>query len=161
MYAAQSALGTKTSLEWSGMTSLNEAYTDVVYDFEHGPIMAADVTAFTGGPLPKMAAEKWPQGTTMAKIVADLLAFTANKAVTDKAQVFGRIAGTCAVFDRYAWHINTVEYDESGMSLTAEPYTSVWDLAYLFDMPRVADLPTPPGITLGQLTLRGFEHKTA
>lgn len=161
MYAAQSALGTKTSLEWSGMTPLNEAYTDVVYDFEREPVTAADVTAFTDAPLPKMATEKWPEGTTMKKIMDDLLKFTANKPVTDKAQVFGRMAGTCALFDRYMWQINSVEYSESGASITAEPYTSVWDLAYLFGMPRVSDLPTPPGITLGQLSLRGFEHKTA
>ena len=161
VYAAQSALGTKTSLEWSGMTPLNEAYTDVVYDFEHEPVMAGDVTAFTGAPLPEKAAEKWPKGTTMKKIMDDLLQFTANKPVTDKPQVFGRIAGTCAVFDRYTWQINTVEYGESGVDITAEPYTTVWDLAYLFDMPRVADLPTPPGITLGQLSLRGFEHHEA
>lgn len=161
VYAAQSALGTKTSLEWSGMTPLNEAYTDVVYDFEREPVVAADVTAFTDAPLPEKAREKWPEGTTMKKIMDDLLKFTANKPVTDKPQVFGRMAGTCALFDRYMWQINSVEYSESGASLTAEPYTSVWDLAYLFDMPRVADLPTPPGITLGQLSLRGFEHKTA
>lgn len=161
VYAAQSALGTKTSLEWSGMTPLNEAYTDVVYDFEHEPVTAGDVTAFTGAPLPEKATEKWPKGTTMKKIMDDLLQFTANKPVTDKPQVFGRIAGTCVVFDRYTWHINTVEYDESGVDITAEPYTTVWDLAYLFDMPRVADLPTPPGITLGQLSLRGFEHHEA
>lgn len=161
VYAAQSALGTKTSLEWSGMTPLNEAYTDVVYDFEHEPVTAGDVTAFTGAPLPEKATEKWPKGTTMKKIMDDLLQFTANKPVTDKPQVFGRIAGTCAVFDRYTWQINTVEYDESGVDITAEPYTTVWDLAYLFDMPRVADLPTPPGITLGQLSLRGFEHHEA
>ena len=161
MYAAQSALGTKTSLEWSGMAPLNEAYTDVTYDFEREPVTAADVTAFTDAPLPEKATEKWPEGTTMAKIMADLLKFTANKPVTDKPQVFGRMAGTCAVFDRAVWQINSVEYSESGASVSAEPYTSVWDLAYMFDMPRVADLPTPPGITLGQLTLRGFEHREA
>lgn len=161
VYAAQSALGTKTSLEWSGMTPINEAYTDVVYDFEREPVIAADVTAFTDSPLPEKAREKWPEGTTMKKIMDDLLAFTANKPVTDKAQVFGRMAGTCALFDRYMWQINSVEYGESGANLTAEPYTSAWDLAYLFDMPRVADLPTPPGITLGQLSLRGFEHKVS
>ena len=161
MYAAQSALGTKTSLEWSGMTPLNEAYTDVVYDFERELVTAADVTAFTDAPLPEKAREKWPEGTTMKKIMDDLLAFTANKPVTDKAQVFGRMAGTCALFDRYMWQINSVEYSESGASVSAEPYTSVRDLSDLFDMPRVSDLPTPPGITLGQLTLRGFEHREA
>ena len=161
VYAAQSALGTRTSLEWSGMTPLNEAYTDVTYDFEREPVTAADVTAFTDAPLPEKATEKWPEGTPMKKIMDDLLKFTANKPVTDKPQVFGRMAGTCALFDRYTWQINSVEYGESGVNLSAEPYTSVWDLANLFDMPRVADLPTPPGITLGQLTLRGFEHKTA
>lgn len=159
VYAAQSALGTKTSLEWSGMTPLNEAYTDVTYNFEREPVTAADVTAFTDAPLPEKATEKWPEGTTMKKIMDDLLKFTANKPVTDKPQVFGRMAGTCALFDRAVWQINSVEYGESGVNLSAEPYTSVWDLAYLFDMPRVADLPTPPGITLGQLTLRGFEHR--
>ena len=97
----------------------------------------------------------------MKKIMDDLLKFTANKPVTDKPQVFGRMAGTCALFDRYTWQINSVEYGESGVNLSAEPYTSVWDLAYLFDMPRVSDLPTPPGITLGQLSLRGFEHHEA
>ena len=159
MYAAQSALGTKTSLEWSGMTPLNEAYTDVVYDFERELVTAADVTAFTDAPLPEKGREKWPEGTNMKKIMDDLLAFTANKPVTDKPQVFGRMAGTCALFDRYMWQINSVEYSESGASVSAEPYTSVRDLSDLFDMPRVSDLPTPPGITLGQLTLRGFEHK--
>lgn len=161
VYAAQSALGTKTSLEWSGMAPLNEAYTDVVYDFERELVTAADVTAFTGAPLPEKAREKWPEGTTMKKIMDDLLAFTANKPVTDKPQVFGRMAGTCALFDRYMWQINSVEYSESGANVSAEPYTSVRDLVDLFDMPRVSDLPTPPGITLGQLTLRGFEHHEA
>lgn len=161
VYAAQSALGTKTSLEWSGMTPLNEAYTDVTYDFEREPVTAADVTAFTDSPLPEKATEKWPEGTTMKKIMDDLLKFTENKPVTDKPQVFGRMAGTCALFDRYMWQINSVEYSESGASVSAEPYTSVWDLVYLFNMPRVADLPTPPGITLGQLSLRGFEHREA
>lgn len=161
VYAAQSAFGTRTSLEWSGMTPLNEAYTDVVYAFEREPVTAADVTAFTDAPLPEKATEKWPEGTTMKKIMDDLLAFTANKPVTDKPQVFGRMAGTCALFDRYMWQINSVEYSESGASVSAEPYTSVSDLSNLFDMPRVSDLPTPPGITLGQLSLRGFEHKTA
>jgi len=161
VYAAQSALGTKTSLEWSGMTPLNEAYTDVTYGFEREPVTAADVTAFTDAPLPEKAREKWPEGTSMKKIMDDLLAFTANKPVTDKPQVFGRMAGTCALFDRAVWQINSVEYSESGANVSAEPYTSVRDLADLFDMPRVSDLPTPPGITLGQLSLRGFEHREA
>ena len=95
----------------------------------------------------------------MSKIMEDLLKFTDNKPVTDKPQVFGRMAGTCAVFDRYMWQINSVEYGESGANVSAEPYTSVRDLSDMFDMPFVKDLPTPPGITLGQLSLRGFEHK--
>ena len=40
-------------VEWSGMTPLNEAYTDVTYDFEREPVTAADVTAFTDAPLPE------------------------------------------------------------------------------------------------------------
>ena len=114
------------------------------------------MTAFTDAPLPQKAAEKRPEGTTMKKIMDDLLEFTANKPVTDKPQVFGRMAGTCALFDRAVWQIGSVEYGESGASVTAEPYTSVWDLAYLFDMPRVADLPTPPGIDVGAAVAAGF-----
>ena len=161
VYAAQKAFGYICGLDWTGAIPLNEAYTDVVYDFERELITAADVTAFTGAPLPAKAAEKWPSGTTMNKIDTDLLRFTDNKPVTDRAQVFGRLAGTCAVFDRFVWTITSVNYDGSGVKAVCEPYTKVVDLAAVFDRPKVKDLVTPKGITLRELSLKGYTHNEA
>lgn len=161
VYAAQKAFGYICGLDWTGAIPLNEAYTDVVYDFERELITAADVTAFTGAPLPEKAAEKWPSGTTMYKIDTDLLRFTDNKPVTNRAQVFGRLSGTCAVFDRFVWTIASVNYDDSGVKAVCEPYTKVVDLAAVFDRPKVKDLVTPKGITLRELSLKGYTHNEA
>lgn len=159
MYAAQSAFGRKISLDWSGANPLNEAYTDVKYQFGQPLPVASDVTEFTGSPLPQKAAEKWPRGTTMKKIMDDLTAFVELKPVTDKTQVFGRLAGSCVVFDRFVWTITNVQYGPSGVQATCEPYTKVSDLAVLFDRPRVMDLETPKGVNLGQLSLKGYTHR--
>lgn len=161
VYAAQGAFGYSCGLDWTGAVPLNEAYTDVVYDFMRPNVLASDVTAFTGQPLPKKASEVWPTGTTMPKIQTDLEKFTANKAVTDRAQVFGRLAGTNAVFDRFVWTITTVNYDNSGVKASCEPYTKVIDLHAIFDRPRVQDLEAPKGITLKELSLRGYTHNEA
>lgn len=161
VYTAQGAFGYSCGLDWTGAIPLNEAYTDVVYDFTRESVLASDVTAFTGAPLPKKAAEKWPSGTTMGKIQSDLEQFTANKPVTDRSQVFGRLAGTNAVFDRFVWTITSVTYDNSGVKATCEPYTKVIDLRAIFDRPRVQDLVAPKGITLKELSLRGYTHNEA
>ena len=161
VYTAQGAFGYSCGLDWTGAIPLNEAYTEVVYDFTRPAVLASDVTAFTGTPLPKKAAEKWPNGTTMDKIQSDLEQFTANKPVTDRAQVFGRLAGTNAVFDRFVWTITSVTYDNSGVKATCEPYTRVIDLHAIFDRPRVQDLVAPEGITLKELSLRGYTHNEA
>lgn len=161
VYTAQGAFGYSCGLDWTGAIPLNEAYTEVVYDFTRPAVLASDVTAFTGTPLPKKAAEKWPNGTTMDKIQSDLEQFTANKPVTDRAQVFGRLAGTNAVFDRFVWTITSVTYDNSGVKATCEPYTRVIDLHAIFDRPRVQDLVAPKGITLKELSLRGYTHNEA
>lgn len=161
VYTAQKAFGYSCGLDWTGVVPLNEAYTDVVYDFTRPSVLASDVTAFTGAPLPKKATEKWPSGTTMMKIQSDLEQFTANKAVTDRPQVFGRLAGTNAVFDRYVWTITSVNYDSSGVKASCEPYTKVIDLRAIFDRPLVKDLDTPKGITLKELSLRGYTHNEA
>lgn len=158
VYAAQSAFGYTCGLDWTGSIPLNEAYTDVVYDFEHPSILASDVTAFTGVPLPKKASEVWPGGTTMRKIQTDLETFTNNKAVTDRPQVFGRLAGTNVVFDRFVWTITSVNYDSSGVKASCEPYTKVIDLTAVYDRPRVRDLVAPKGITLKELSLKGYTH---
>lgn len=161
VYTAQGAFGYSCGLDWTGAIPLNEAYTEVVYDFTRPAVLASDVTAFTGTPLPKKAAEKWPNGTPMDKIQSDLEQFTANKPVTDRAQVFGRLAGTNAVFDRFVWTITSVTYDNSGVKATCEPYTRVIDLHAIFDRPRVQDLVAPKGITLKELSLRGYTHNEA
>lgn len=161
VYAAQKAFGYSCGLDWTGATPLNEAYTDVVYDFTRPNILAADVTDFTGQPLPKKASEVWPAGTTMPKIMLDLEKFTSNKPVTDRSQVFGRLAGTNVVFDRFVWTITSVNYDNSGVKATCEPYTKVIDLHAIYDRPRVKDLETPKGITLKELSLRGYTHNEA
>ena len=161
VYTAQGAFGYSCGLDWTGAIPLNEAYTEVVYDFTWPAVLASDVTAFTGTPLPKKAAEKWPNGTTMDKIQSDLEQFTANKPVTDRAQVFGRLAGTNTVFDRFVWTITSVTYDNSGVKATCEPYTRVIDLHAIFDRPRVQDLVAPKGITLKELSLRGYTHNEA
>lgn len=161
VYAAQSAFGYSCGLDWTGAIPLNEAYTDVVYEFTREGVFASDVTAFTGVPLPKKATEKWPNGTTMKKIQDDLERFTANKPVTNKAQVFGRLAGTNTVFDRFVWTITSVTYDNSSVKATCEPYTKVVDLEAIFDRPRVQDLEAPSGVTLKELSLRGYTHNEA
>lgn len=161
VYAAQSAFGYTCKLDWTGSVPLNEAYTDVVYDFTRPNILASDVTAFTGVPLPKKATEIWPSGTTMRKIQTDLEKFTDNKPVTDRSQVFGRLAGTCVAFDRYIWTITSVNYDSSGVKASCEPYTKVVDLATIYDRPRVRDLVAPNGITLKELSLKGYTHNEA
>lgn len=161
VYAAQNAFGYSCGLDWAGAIPLNEAYTDVVYEFTREGVFASDVTAFTGVPLPKKATEKWPNGTTMNKIQDDLEKFTANKPVTDKPQVFGRLAGTNTVFDRFVWTITSVTYDNSGVKATCKPYTKVVDLRAIFDRPRVQDLEAPRGITLKELSLRGYTHNEA
>lgn len=159
MYGAQSAFGRRVSLDWTGANPLNEAYTDVKYQFGQPLPVASDVTEFTGSPLPQKATEKWAKGTTMKKIMDDLTAFVALKPVTDKPQVFGRLAGSCVVFDRFVWTITNVQYGPSGVQATCEPYTKVSDLAVLFDRPRVMDLETPKGVNLGQLSLKGYTHR--
>lgn len=161
MYAAQTAFGRRVSLDWTGSNPLNEAYTDVKYQFAQPLPIASDITEFTGSPLPQKAAEKWPKGTTMKKIMDDLTAFVALKPVTDKSQVFGHLAGTNVLFDRFVWTITNVRYGPSGVQATCEPYTKVSDLAVLFDRPRVMDLETPKGVTLGQLSLKGYTHRAS
>ena len=161
IYAAQTAFGIKINLDWSGMNPLNEAYTDVKYQFNQPLPIAQYVTDFTGSPLPAKAKEKWPSGTTMKKIMDDLNTAVSLKPVTYKPQVFGRFAGTCVVFDRFVWTITNAQYDMSGVRATCEPYTKVSDLATLFDRPRVIDLDTPKGITLGQLSLKGYTHRAS
>jgi hypothetical protein len=161
VYAAQKAFGYSAELEWTGKPPLHEAYTNVVYDFEREPVYLSDVNAFTGAPLPEKAAEKWPRGTTMKKIMDDLLEFTKNKAVVSNQQVFGRIAGTTAVYDAFTWHIQSASYDESSVKASCEALTRVSDVATIFDRPRVADYPLERGMTLRELTLKGVSHSEA
>ena len=161
VYTAQKAFGYSYSLDWAGAVPLNEAYTDIVYEFMVPEITASDVTAFTGAPLPKKAAEKWPKGTKMAFIQSDLSNFMKKKPITDRTQVFGRLAGTCVVFDRFVWIITSVQYDSSGIRATCEPHTMVVDLDNIFNRGRVCDLVTPKGVTLRELTLKGFTHNEA
>ena len=161
VYAAQSAFGYAAELEWTGTVPVHEGYTDVVYDFEHEPVYLSDVEAFTGLPLPQMAAEKWPTGTTMDKIMNDLMEFTKNKQVTGNQQVFGRIAGTTAVYDNFTWHIKSASYDESSVKASCEALTHVSDVATIFDRPRVQDYPLEKGMTLRELTLKGMTHNEA
>lgn len=161
VYKAQSAFGYSAEMDWTGTVPMHESYTDVVYDFEREPVYLSDVDAFTGAPLPEKAAEKWPQGTTMKKIMDDLLEFTKNKPVVSNQQVFGRIAGTTAVYDRFTWHIKSASYDESSVKASCEALTRVSDVATIFDRPRVADYPLEAGITLRELTLKGVTHNEA
>lgn len=161
VYAAQGAFGYAAELEWTGTIPMREAYTDIVYDFEHDPVYLSDVGAFTGAPLPEKATEKWPRGTTMQKIMDDLLEFTKNKTVASNQQVFGRIAGTTAVYDNFTWHIKSASYDESSVKASCEALTHVSDVATIFDRPRVADYPLKSGITLRELTLKGVTHNEA
>lgn len=161
MYAAQDALGTKTTLEWSGMPPVNDSYTSVVYDFERPPVILSDADDFTGQPLPAKAEERWPKNTTMDKIYNDLVSFTSNRKLADRVQVFGRLAGTTAVFDRYSWQITSANYSETGVDLTCEGWTTLWDVMNIFDTPRVEQLEDPTGLTLEELTLRGFKHHEA
>ena len=162
VYTAQNAFGYSCGLDWTGSIPLNEAYTNAVYDFTRPSILASDVTDFTGQPLPKKASEVWPSGTTMGKIQDDLERFTANKPVTDRAQVFGRLAGTNAVFDRFVWTITSAKLRQiPGVRASCEPYTRVVDLHAIFDRPRVQDLEAPSGITLKELSLRGYTHNEA
>lgn len=161
MYTAQDALGTKTTLEWSGMPPVGDPYTSVVYDFERPPVVVSDADDFTGRPLPAKAEERWPKNTTMDKIYNDLVSFTSNRKLADRVQVFGRLAGTTAVFDRYSWQITSANYSETGVDLTCEGWTTLWDVMNIFDTPRVEQLEDPTGLTLEQLTLRGFKHNEA
>lgn len=161
VYKAQSAFGYSAEMDWTGTVPMHESYTDVVYDFEREPVYLSDVDAFTGAPLPEKAAEKWPRGTTMKKIMDDLLEFTKNKPVVSNQQVFGRIAGTTAVYDRFTWHIKSASYDESSVKASCEALTQVSDVATIFDRPRVADYPLEAGITLRELTLKGVTHNEA
>lgn len=161
VYAAQSAFGYRATMEWSGKIPFAEAYTDIVYEFEHEPVYVSDVDAFTGAPLPEKATEKWPSGTTMQKIMSDLLDFTKNKPVTGNKQVFGRIAGTTVVYDAFTWQINQATYDESGMKLSCEALTRVSDVATIFDRTRVADYDIGNKRTLRELTLKGVSHSEA
>ena len=161
VYKAQSAFGYSAEMDWTGTVPMHESYTDVVYDFEREPVYLSDVDAFTGAPLPEKAAEKWPKGTTMKKIMDDLLEFTKNKPVVSNQQVFGRIAGTTAVYDRFTWHIKSASYDESSVKASCEALTQVSDVATIFDRPRVADYPLEAGITLRELTLKGVTHNEA
>lgn len=161
MYAAQDALGTKVTLEWSGMPPVNDSYTSVVYDFERPPVVLSDADDFTGQPLPAKAEERWPKNTTMDKIYNDLVSFTSNRKLADRVQVFGRLAGTTAVFDRYSWQITSANYSETGIDLTCEGWTTLWDVMNIFDTPRVEQLEDPTGLTLEELTLRGFKHHEA
>lgn len=161
VYAAQSAFGYAAEMDWTGTVPINEGYTDVVYDFERDPVYLSDVEAFTGLPLPQTAAEKWPNGTTMQKIMSDLLEFTKNKKVTSNKQVFGRIAGTTAVYDNFTWHIKSASYDESSVKASCEALTHVSDVATIFDRPRVKDYPLEKGMTLRELTLKGVTHSEA
>lgn len=161
VYAAQSAFGYAAEMEWTGTVPVNEGYTEVVYDFEREPVSLSDVEAFTGLPLPQMATEKWPNGTTMKKIMDDLLEFTKNKKVTSNKQVFGRVAGTTAVYDNFTWHIKSASYDESSVKATCEALTRVSDVAIIFDRPRVRDYPLESGMTLRELTLKGVTHSEA
>lgn len=161
VYAAQSAFGYAAELEWTGTVPVHEGFTDVVYDFEREPVYLSDVDTFTGAPLPEKATEKWPQGTTMEKIMDDLLEFTKNKPVVSNQQVFGRIAGTTAVYDNFTWHIKSASYDESSVKASCEALTQVSDVATIFDRPRVADYPLEAGITLRELTLKGVTHNEA
>ena len=161
VYAAQSAFGYAAELEWTGTVPMHEAYTEVVYDFEREPVYLSDVEAFTGLPLPQMAAEKWSRGTTMDKIMNDLVEFTKNKQVTSNQQVFGRIAGTTAVYDNFTWHIKSASYDESSVKASCEALTRVSDVATIFDRPLVQDYPLEKGTTLRELTLKGVTHNEA
>lgn len=161
VYKAQSAFGYSAEMDWTGVVPMHESYTDVVYDFEHAPVYLSDVNAFTGAPLPQKAAEKWPRGTTMKKIMDDLLEFTKNKPVVSNQQVFGRIAGTTAVYGNFTWHIKSASYDESNLKASCEALTRVSDVATIFDRPRVADYPLEAGITLRDLTLKGVTHSEA
>ncbi len=161
VYKAQSAFGYSAEMDWTGAVLMHESYTDVVYDFEREPVYLSDVDAFTGSPLPEKAAEKWPRGTTMKKIMDDLLEFTKNKPVVSNQQVFGRIAGTTAVYDHFTWHIKSASYDESSVKASCEALTRVSDVATIFDRPRVADYPLEAGITLRELTLKGVTHNEA
>lgn len=161
MYAAQDALGTKTTLEWSGMPPVNDSYTSVVYDFERPPVILSDADDFTGQPLPAKAEERWPKNTTMDKIYNDLVSFTSNRKLADRVQVFGRLAGTTAVFGRYSWQITSANYSETGVDLACEGWTTLWDVMNIFDTPRVEQLEDPTGLTLEELTLRGFKHNEA
>lgn len=161
VYAAQSAFGYAAEMDWTGTIPMHESYTDVVYDFEREPVYLSDVDAFTGAPLPQKAAEKWPQGTTMKKIMDDLLEFTKNKPVVSNQQVFGRIAGTTAVYGNFTWHIKSASYDESSVKASCEALTRVSDVATIFDRPRVVDYPLEAGITLRELTLKGVTHSEA
>ena len=97
----------------------------------------------------------------MKKIMDDLLEFTKNKPVVSNQQVFGRIAGTTAVYDRFTWHIKSASYDESSVKASCEALTQVSDVATIFDRPRVADYPLEAGITLRELTLKGVTHNEA
>lgn len=161
MYTAQDALGTKTTLEWSGMPPVGDPYTSVVYDFERPPVILSDADDFTGRPLPAKAEECWPKNTTMDKIYNDLVSFTSNRKLADRVQVFGRLAGTTAVFGRYSWQITSANYSETGVDLTCEGWTTLWDVMNIFDTPRVEQLEDPTGLTLEELTLRGFKHNEA
>lgn len=161
VYKAQSAFGYSAEMDWTGTVPMHESYTDVVYDFEREPVYLSDVDAFTGSPLPQRAAEKWPPGTTMKKIMDDLLEFTKNKPVVSNQQVFGRIAGTTVVYDRFTWHIKSASYDESSVKASCEALTRVSDVATIFDRPRVADYPLESGTTLRELTLKGVTHNEA
>lgn len=161
VYKAQSAFGYSAEMDWTGTVPMHESYTDVVYGFEREPVYLSDVDAFTGSPLPEKADEKWPRGTTMKKIMDDLLEFTKNKPVVSNQQVFGRIAGTTAVYDHFTWHIKSASYDESSVKASCEALTRVSDVATIFDRPRVADYPLEAGITLRELTLKGVTHNEA
>lgn len=152
-YAAIGAGAKTITLEWSGSNPMRQTFTDFSLGFSPKPYTLGDVQAFTGVPLHEKATEKWPPGTMVAKINSDMKAYKAKELVNDRAQTFGRLAGSRTFFAGRWWHITNAQYGEGTVKLQAEGDMRLGDIMSLYGK-HVQQFPLKAGIKLGALNLK-------
>lgn len=158
-YAATSGLGFRQTLDWTGVDPIKETFTDFAVGLTPEQPTLGTVQKVTGVPLPAKATAKWPNGTTMRKIMDDLrLEKTSELTQRGARQTFGRVAGARGWFQGRMWRVNSAEFSDESLNISAELDIRLGDyMSITGNSPRDTDISGGP--TLLDLTLRSYERK--